>query len=322
MPTLQLQNPAALAALALVPVLGLLWRRARRRADTGRHLLPNGMNEERQGRLRRADALRGALRIGALGALIVGLAGPEAFRTGALSAAHVGRVPVVFVVDVSASMSGTDVQPDRLARGRAAVALICSLLPQGRVALVASAEDAAVACPPTDDANAFQDILSQMRTDWMGTGGTRLSAGIEKAHGLIERDRGPGIIVIVSDGEDHGDPVEPVLRQMQREGITTHTVVVGSREGATLRALPVAGASEPVVTRADPERMAAWAAAGGGQAWSVTPAGSSLPSKADDVVPRAALKEAAREAGDADFLAPYFYLLAATLLLADLLLRP
>jgi Ca-activated chloride channel family protein len=231
-------------------------------------------------------------------------------------------VPVVFVLDVSASMSATDVQPDRLTSARDAVARIRSLLLGGRAALVAVAEDAAIACPPTADTSAFLDILSQVRTNWMGAGGTRLSVGVEKARSLIAADGGRGVVVIVSDGEDHGDPVEPLLRQMRREGVTTDTLVVGSPEGATLDALPVAGASEPVVTKANPERMAAWAAVGGGPVWSVTPAGRSLPSRAEDVVPRAALKQAAREAGDAALLAPHFYVLAAILLLADLLLRP
>lgn len=321
MPTLQLQKPVALGALAFVIVLGLLWWRACRRAGSSRKSLPDGKDEDLQTRLRRADALRGALRIGALAAVIVGLAGPEAFRLGALSGAHLDRVPVVFVLDVSASMEGTDVQPDRLTSAKNAIARICSLLPGARTALVAVAEDTAVACPLTGDTHAFLDILSQMRTNWMGAGGTRLSGGVQKARTLIARDGSRGVVVIVSDGEDHGEPVEPLLRQMERDGVITNTLVVGSPGGATLEALPVAGTSEPVVTKANPERMAAWAALGGGRAWSVTPAGSSLPSRAEDVVPLAALKEAAREAGDATFLAPYFYLLAAMLLLADLLLR-
>jgi len=322
MPTLQLQHPAVLAALALVPALGLLWRRACRRAGDSRQSLPGGRDQGRQRRLRRADALRGVLRIGALGAVILGLAGPETFRLGAFSSAHLERVPVVFVLDVSASMNATDIRPDRLASAREAVARICSLLPGGRVGMVAVAEDAAVACPPTADTGAFLDILSQIRTNWIGTGGTRLSAGVEKARSLIAVDGGGGVMVIVSDGEDHGDPLDPLLRQMRRHGVTTDTLVVGSPEGTTLEALPVAGTSEPVITRANPELMATWAAEGGGRAWKVTPVDRSLPSKAVDVVSRAALKQAAREAGDAAFLAPYFYVLAAALLLADTLLRP
>ncbi len=322
MPTLRFENPAALTALILVPLAGLLWWRACRRAADARALLSEGCDQGRLARWLRADALKGALRLSALGALVLGLAGAEAVRPDASSAARGDGVPVVFVMDVSASMAAADVKPDRLACAREAVAQLSALIPWARVGIVAVAEDAAVACPPTADHGALLDVLSQIRTNWVGFGGTRLATGVEKARSLIVPDSAGGVIVIVSDGEDHGDSLDPVLRQMKREGMTTDVVIVGSTEGAVLEGVPSAGTSGAAVTRADPKRMSAWAAAGGGSVWSVTPAGVRLPTRADELISRKALAAAGRRAGGVRSLAACLYGLAAALLVADLLVRP
>jgi Mg-chelatase subunit ChlD len=320
MPILRFQSPAVLAALVVLPILWLLWARACRRTEAARKVLSDG-NGPPAGP-RRADAWRGALRTAAIGALVVGLAGPSILSAGALSPARIPQVPVVFVLDVSASMAATDVGPDRLACACEAVRRICSLLPGARTALVPVSEDATVACPPTADRDAFLQILAQMRTNWMGAGGTRLAEGIRQAHDLIARDTGAGVIMLMSDGEDAGDPLQPLLTQMRRKGTLTHTVTLGSAEGIALKAVPVGAPSgAPVVTKAQPEQMAAWAAAGGGRAWAMTPAGSLLPTQAEEVVPRQVLLATAQRTGEALVLSPWFYLLAAALLLTDRLAR-
>ena len=129
--------------------------------------------------------------------------------------------------------------------------------------------------------------------------------------------------MIVSDGEDFGSsgaaPPEALIERVRRAHIVTHTLVVGSTDGASLN-VPAVGRREPVVTKARPERMAAWASAGGGTAWRVTPTGEALPTQASDIVPARALAAAAHQAGDAALLAPWLYALAAVLLVLDLLL--
>lgn len=317
MPTVTFQRPAALIGLAALPFLWLLWSRACRVVRRFQHLSggPASAAEPDRTSTAGANAARGALRLAALASLIVGLADPAAFAPGALSPAS---VPVVFVLDVSASMEARDVEPDRLAAAREAIAHLCSLVPAGRTALVALAQDAAVVCPLTADRAAFLDLLAQARTDWTGAGGTRLLPALRKARDLIIRDGGAGVVVLLSDGENHGESPHRILEQMRRDGIALHTVVVGSREGMKLEGRPAEG----VITRAQPEQMAAWAAGGGGRAWAVTPRGKSLPMQAEELVARGAVRAAALQAGAGRPLSPYLYLLAAILLIADRLLRP
>jgi Ca-activated chloride channel family protein len=323
MAALLFQRPEALLALALLPFLWLLWRRARLRVEHTRAVLAGGEGADglSAAKLRRADLLRGALRVAALAALLVGLSGPSLAQPGALSAAS---VPVVFVMDVSASMGATDVAPDRLGAARRAAERIALLVPASRTGLVAVAQDAVVLCPLTEDRGAFLDLLGRATTDLMSGGGTRLSVGMEQARTLIERDAGAGVAVLLSDGEDYEEP--PVLSadlgRMRRGGILTHTVLVGSPEGAVLAgAVSPEGPDEPVVSKARPEQMSDWAAAGGGRAWAMRPDGlDALPSRPEEVIPRRLVRLAAARDGALTPLAVYCYVAAAVLLATDRLL--
>jgi Ca-activated chloride channel family protein len=311
MPSLHLQHPILLAGLALVPVLALLWRRAAGRARRAARALGTGDEADAP----QHNAVRGAMRIAALVALLVGLASPVALRRDALVP---GLAPLVFVLDVSASMTAGDVEPDRLTAAREAVERLAVLADGARTALVAAAEDAAVVCPPTEDADAFLSLIGQARGDWMSARGTALLPALKAARRLIADDAGAGVVVLVSDGEDHGEPPDRLLGEMRREGIVVHTLVVGSREGVELAELPAAGtAEEAPLTRARPERMAAWARAGGGRAWAVGPAERSLPVHTAEVLPTGALKRAAARQGVGTPLAPYLFVLAAALLVLE-----
>jgi len=323
MASLCFQRLAVLAALAILPILWMLWRRACRRVDHACAVLLDGQDTAglEMRKLRRANLLRGALRTAAMGALIVGVSGPSLAQPGALGRAS---VPVVFVVDVSASMAAADVTPHRLGAARQAVAHIASLMPASRTALVAVAEDAAVVCPLTDDREAFLTLLAQVSTDLMSAGGTHLAAGAEQAERLIERDAGAGVVVLVSDGEDHEEPpsLPDRLKRMRREGILTHTVTVGTAEGAALEGvLALERPGEAVVSKARPEQMSDWAAAGGGRAWAVRLNGlSGLPSGAEQVVSSRLATLAATKQGMLRSLSVYCYLAAAVLLAAERLL--
>jgi len=168
MPALHVQHPLTLLGLVLVPVAYLLWARASRRAAGVERALTGAPGAAAQ----RGNTARGALRLGALALLVLALASPVAFPGGTLSP---GLVPVVFVLDVSASMGADDLAPDRLTVAREAVEQVAALVPGARTALVAAAQDAVVVCPLTADRDAFLTLLRRASTDWTGTQGTRLA---------------------------------------------------------------------------------------------------------------------------------------------------
>jgi hypothetical protein len=301
-----LQRPAVLFGLAAVPPLALLWRRACRGAAEVVEAVGGDAS-------RRANSARGGIRLAALCALLVGLAGPVVGGPGGMSPA---AAPVVFVLDLSRSMAATDLEPDRLAQARLAGRALCDLLPQSRTALITAAQDAVMVCPPTHDRPSFLSLLERTRTDWLGGGGTQLAPALELAGEVIERDGGPGVVVLLSDGEDHGPDPTAEVRRMREAGTLTHTVVIGSSEGVALRGVFLDG---PVMTAARPQPMAEWAEAGGGRAWSIGPDGARLPDSPNSVVPRRTARAAARRSGAARDVSSVFYLVAALLLAGDVL---
>lgn len=310
MPTISFQSPAVLICLAAVPLLWLIWRRACARGRQVEQRFRGGRE------FSAAGTRQGIARHLALALLITGLAGPTGLGPHGSGTA---AVPVVFVLDVSPSMAAPDGAPDRLSAGRAAIRALCALLPDARAALVAGGGDAAVVCPPTADRDAFLAILAQATTGWMPAG-TCLRPALQAACGVVEREAGGAVVVLVSDGEDHGPSPQGLLRRMRRAGAVVHTIVVGSAAGVLLPSMPPGEAASPPgeatsppVTRARPEAMAAWARAGGGRAWA---AAGALPTRADRVVPRAVRLAAARRDGRAVDLGGWLYLAAALLLVA------
>ncbi|HVS03883.1 MAG TPA: VWA domain-containing protein [Thermoanaerobaculia bacterium] len=174
-------------------------------------------------------------------------------------------VDLVVVLDSSLSMSGSDVHPDRLTAARVLVQQVLRALPGHRVALVQAEGDGEVLAPLTLDLGVIDLLLDSIEPASLPTPGTRLAAGVETALGLLPPDEGSqGVLLVVSDGEDHGSGWEGTLRTVADSGVVVHTLGLGTAEGSLL---PLAGSSgyktdasgEPVRSRLQPavlERLA------------------------------------------------------------------
>jgi Ca-activated chloride channel family protein len=308
MPVLHLQRPLVLLGLAALPPAAALWWLAVRRARDAARAFGAGTSAGR------TNLLRGGLRLGALALLVMALAGPAVLDGAGLAPSG---VPLIFVLDVSASMGASDISPNRLEAGREAIRHIAGLLPDSPTALIASAGDAVGVCPLTQDRRAFLALLERARTDWMGYRGSRPGAGVAAAAEMIGREGTAATVVLVSDGEIHEEPEAPKPTAVRQTGGLLHTVTVGSEEGAVLPPTPGRG---EVVTRAHPDSMARWAAEGGGAAWRIAPDDSNLPRSAEEITPHSLRAESARDRGHGTDLTWLACLLAAVLLLTDRLL--
>ncbi len=302
MPTVAFRHPSLLFLLLAVPLATLLWLRACRLAGRSGVATP---------RANRANRVRGFLRLAALSFLILAASGPILPYAGSLKAAG---VPLVFVLDVSASMRAADAVPDRLGAARMAILSILDTAPNARPALIAVADDAVVACPPTDDRQAFSMILEQIATDWMSAAGTNLRGGLERAEALIHGNGGAGAVVLVTDGEDHGPESMEAVRRMRGDGTPVHTVAVGTETGSELRGLPAGDpdTADAVWTRARPDYLARLATAGGGKAWTPT----SLPQSPSAVLPQGTVAVYAKRTGGGLDPSPWLCGAAALLLAA------
>ena len=226
---------AWLWALALVPLLALLYLYAARR---GRALMDRFGEHELVRRLRMSVSVagrrwKGALLTTAIGLLALALARPQ-FGTRVETVSREGQ-DVVVALDVSRSMYAEDVVPNRMERAKIEVGRIIGRMEGDRIALVAFAGDAFVQSPLTADYGAAMMFLSAMDPTLVSSQGTDIARAITvSVEALDETPPENRIAVLVTDGEDHEGGVAEALAMASEAGLTIHTVGVGSPDGVPL----------------------------------------------------------------------------------------
>ena len=151
---------------------------------------------------------------------------------------------VWLLVDVSRSMDAPDVAPSRLLRAQAELQNLVAQFPADRLGLVVFGAEAVVQCPLTYDQEAVQVFISTLRTSLLPPGPTTLRAPLELVLGRLAPTTGLAgaaasapratALVVVSDGEDFGENLEPVLRVLGRTGARVYAMGVGTAEGAEI----------------------------------------------------------------------------------------
>ncbi len=217
------------------------------------------------------NVVRLALVVGALVLVVVALAD---IRWGVRTVEATRRgLDVVFALDVSRSMLAEDASPNRLERAKGLIKDLIDRLPGDRIGLIAFAGDVSVACPLTLNHDAFRMSLDELDVRDATRGGSLLGDAIRRA-ALSFSDTAPEgkVIVIVSDGEDHGSlPAEAASEARTERGARVFTIGLGDEregaripvsEGGTRRYLVSEGTE--VWTRMDPRGLTEIAKAGDG----------------------------------------------------------
>lgn len=186
-------------------------------------------------------------------------------------------VDLVVVLDVSHSMTGTDVAPTRFERARGVVAEVLDARVADRIALSLFAGWPYGLVPVTDDPAVLEYFVPAVEPDLVAERdqGTALPAVIDHAvEAWQERSREDAVpaLLLISDGEVHGAEVE-VLDAVGRAvdaGLRVWSVGVGTRDGAALTVAGSGGAplldgtGSRVVARYDPDLLRDVARIGGG----------------------------------------------------------
>lgn len=271
---------ALLAAPLAVLVACLIWsRRLRATARwAGRALWPRLLPGYRPRRI----VLRVLLLALSTGAVAVALAGPR-WGTVEEEIEHRG-IDLVLVLDSSLSMSALDVTPNRLEAAKVLIHQLLRRLPGHRMALVQTEGEEYVMAPLTVDRGVLDILLDSVEPGSLPTPGTRLARGLERALRLLPpEETGRRVIVLLSDGEDHGGKHAEVLRKIRDRGVTVHTVGVGTPDGSRL---PLPGeragsykrdrSGEVVISRLEPAWLRQLAEATGGIYLEASNPGASL----------------------------------------------
>jgi Ca-activated chloride channel family protein len=260
------ERPLVLVALVAIPALVLLWRAHERRREaqaaafSSPALVPNLVSEQ-PGR-RRIVPL--GLLLLALVALILGAARPHANI----------RVPrkeatVVLAIDVSRSMTATDVRPTRLDAARHAAEALLDKVPKTySIAVVGFGTRAFVALPPTTDRVLAEDALVSLEPS-EGTAigdAVGLATKIATQHRTADGSVPPATVLLISDGTRDGGQTSPLAaaRKARAAHIPVSTVLVGTAAGVVTTKL-VGGYNEQIRVPPSPGTLQAVARLSGGR---------------------------------------------------------
>lgn len=259
-------RPIVLVALVSVPLFLALWalQERRRAGDAARFsnpaLLPN-LLAARPGRKRYLPL---GLFLVALAALILGAARPRARVSVPRKEAT-----VVLAIDVSKSMTATDVHPSRLAAAKTAAEAFLARVPKTYgVAIVGFGSRAYVALPPTTDRALARDALDNLAPGE----GTAIGDAVLLAALVGERQRAtdgtvpPTSVLLLSDGARDGGRTAPLAAAKRAKAlhIPVSTVLVGTAAGIVTQKL-TGGYTEQIRVPPSPGTLEQIARTSGGE---------------------------------------------------------
>lgn len=181
---------------------------------------------------------------------------------------------IALAIDVSASMSATDIQPSRIERAREVVDRIAEALPSARIVLVLFADWPYTLVPPTDDPAVVRYFAHSLSAELVldRDQGTSFSSAFAQARAALDSRPRPGArraILVLSDGGAHEDlaTILDAATTAAAEGVPLWTAGLGTTSGVplTTETGPVLDrVGRPVVAALDEALLREIAAAGNG----------------------------------------------------------
>lgn len=114
------------------------------------------------------------------------------------------RAPLVIAIELTPSMLGTDVQPNRLERARHKVRDLLEKRKGARTAVIGYAGSAHQLLPFTDDTELLEIYLEALHPNLMPRGGDAPDKALALARALLANETVPGSLLFLSDGIDRG----------------------------------------------------------------------------------------------------------------------
>lgn len=233
---IEFARPELLYFLALLPLWGVLvWPKA------GRGVLYTsgapGLPPPRWSKLRSAVILitPPILRAASLTCLVVALAGPERVET--VEGVTIEGRGLSLVVDLSSSMLTEDMgdRRSRIAVAREAAIHFARGRPHDELSLVGFGGEAITRVPPTTDpelvAQGVESLEIQLVRDGTDISGAVMT-GIAR---LLESDREPRVVVLLTDGAHNGVELPPLAaaRAAATLGVRIHAISILSPDDAS-----------------------------------------------------------------------------------------
>ncbi|MEX1063572.1 MAG: VWA domain-containing protein, partial [Balneolaceae bacterium] len=228
-------NISSLWLLLLIPlVAGLLWwyrHRQEKRLDRvfDRRLL----SRLRVGFWARGIRLKVILILTAFSFFIVGLAGPR-IGTEVRDVERRG-LDLLVVLDLSRSMNAEDIRPNRLEKAKFEIQRLIEHSRGDRIGLLVFTGEAFVQSPVTQDYSALRMFLDIAETRQLPGSTTNFRAAFEKAKETYDRleprPEAARVVLMISDGENHGPSYNSALDELTSDGVHVFTLGIGTGGG-------------------------------------------------------------------------------------------
>ena len=182
-----------------------------------------------------------ALRITALGLLVVALARPQDVER--LSHTNTEGIDIMLSIDVSGSMLARDFTPDRITAAKEVAGSFISDRYGDRIGLVAFAGEAFTQSPLTTDQGTLQTLLSRIRSGLIEDG-TAIGNGLATAiNRLRESEAKSKVIILLTDGVNNRGEIAPMTAAeiARAQGIRVYTIGVGTEGMAPYPAVDMFG---------------------------------------------------------------------------------
>lgn len=180
----------------------------------------------------------------ALGFLIIALAGP---RIGSrLKEVEKRGREIIIALDVSNSMLAEDIKPNRLEKAKESLNRLLNEMEGDKIGLIVFAGDAYTQIPVTTDYGAARLFLNSVSTEMVSKQGTSISSAIELALRSFSPESAEEkavsgksrAIIIITDGEYHGDDPMEEARRASEKGVVIHTIGLGDPNGVPVPLYP------------------------------------------------------------------------------------
>ncbi len=159
------------------------------------------------------------------------------------------RLDVILALDISTSMLATDSNSTRrLTHAKDVIITLLDKLQDVRFGLLYFAEASVVVCPLTNDVNTIKEFLSALKPESLVHRGTRIGNAIDTAKerfiedsnsiATLNENSGQQVIILFTDGEDHGNNVSNAVVEAKMIGISIFCVGVGSSDKSVPIPLP------------------------------------------------------------------------------------
>ena len=129
------------------------------------------------------------------------MAGPR-LSDSTIPAASQSRSDIMMVIDLSRSMTATDIQPERISRVRSEIFHILENNKTDRIGMVVYAGDAYLLSPPTWDRKVSKFFLESIKIGMLPTEGSHMQSAIELANRQLQNSE-RGTVFLFTDGESH-----------------------------------------------------------------------------------------------------------------------